>query len=312
MTPEHQPPILPAAVDRAPGSPTMQEAILRLQEFWAGRGALVMQPFNTEVGAGTANPATSLRVLGPEPWQVAYVEPSVRPDDARYGENPNRLQTHTQYQVILKPAPDNPQEIYLQSLEALGIDTRAHDIRFIEDNWASPALGAWGLGWEVWLNGMEVTQFTYFQEVGGLACRPVSGEITYGLERLAMYLQGKDSVYDLVWTPGVSYGDVYHQNEVEQSRYNFELADIDWLFRQFADYEAQAVRLLEQGLPLPGYELVMKCSHTFNLLDARGAISVTERAAYIARVRALARSVAKSYYEARERLGFPMLTAGEP
>jgi glycyl-tRNA synthetase alpha chain len=238
------------------------------------------------------------------------VQPSRRPKDGRYGENPNRLQHYYQYQVIMKPSPAAFQDLYLGSLQALGIDLQSNDIRFVEDDWESPTLGAWGLGWEVWLNGMEVTQFTYFQEVGGIPCRPVAGEVTYGLERLAMYLQGKDNLFDLVWTPGVTYGDVYHQNEVEQSRYNFEHSDPDWLFRQFADYERQAGRLLEAGLPLPGYELVMKCSHTFNLLDARGAISVTERAAYIGRVRALARAVAKAYYESRERLGFPMLTGG--
>ncbi len=293
-------------------TPSFQQIILSLQQYWDAQGCALLQPYDMEVGAGTFHTATFLRSIGPEPWNAAYVQPSRRPKDGRYGDNPNRLQHYYQYQVIMKPSPTAFQEIYLGSLAALGIDLGRNDVRFVEDDWESPTLGAWGLGWEVWLNGMEVTQFTYFQEVGGLACRPVSGEITYGLERLAMYLQGKDRVYDLVWTPGVSYGDVYHQNEVEQSRYNFELADIDWLFRQFADYEAQAVRLLEQGLPLPGYELVMKCSHTFNLLDARGAISVTERAAYIARVRALARSVAKSYYEARERLGFPMLTADQP
>jgi len=293
-------------------TPSFQQIILGLQKYWDAQGCALLQPYDMEVGAGTFHTATFLRSIGPEPWNAAYVQPSRRPKDGRYGENPNRLQHYYQYQVIMKPSPAAFQDLYLGSLAALGIDLSRNDVRFVEDDWESPTLGAWGLGWEVWLNGMEVTQFTYFQEVGGLACRPVSGEITYGLERLAMYLQGKDSVYDLVWTPGVSYGDVYHQNEVEQSRYNFELADTDWLFRQFADYEAQAVRLLEQGLPLPGYELVMKCSHTFNLLDARGAISVTERAAYIARVRALARMVAKSYYEARERLGFPMLTAGEP
>jgi glycyl-tRNA synthetase alpha chain len=290
-------------------TPSFQQIILSLQQYWDAQGCALLQPYDMEVGAGTFHTATFLRSIGPEPWNAAYVQPSRRPKDGRYGDNPNRLQHYYQYQVIMKPSPAAFQDLYLGSLTALGIDLGRNDVRFVEDDWESPTLGAWGLGWEVWLNGMEVTQFTYFQEVGGLTCRPVSGEITYGLERLAMYLQGKDSVYDLVWTPGVSYGDVYHQNEVEQSRYNFELADSDWLFRQFSDYEAQAVRLLEQGLSLPGYELVMKCSHTFNLLDARGAISVTERAAYIARVRALARAVAKSYYEARERLGFPMLTA---
>ena len=288
-------------------APSFQQIVLRLQQYWDAQGCALLQPYDMEVGAGTFHTATFLRAIGPEPWNAAYVQPSRRPKDGRYGENPNRLQHYYQYQVIMKPSPAAFQDLYLGSLQALGIDLARNDVRFVEDDWESPTLGAWGLGWEVWLNGMEVTQFTYFQEVGGLACRPVSGEITYGLERLALYLQGKNSVYDLVWTPGMSYGDVYHQNEVEQSRYNFELADADWLFRHFADCEAQAGRLLAQELPLPAYELVMKCSHTFNLLDARGAISVTERAAYIGRVRALARAVAKSYYEARERLGFPML-----
>jgi glycyl-tRNA synthetase alpha chain len=260
-----------------------------------------------EVGAGTSHTATFLRALGPEPWNAAYVQPSRRPKDGRYGENPNRLQHYYQFQVVLKPSPDNIQELYLASLQALGVDTQKNDIRFVEDDWENPTLGAWGLGWEVWLNGMEVTQFTYFQEVGGLICKPVLGEITYGLERLAMYLQGKDNLFDLVWTPGVSYGDVYHQNEVEQSRYNFELSDANWLFDQFKNYEQQASRIIEAGLPLPAYELALKCSHTFNLLDARGAISVTERAAYIGRIRTLARQVAQAYYQSREALGFPML-----
>jgi glycyl-tRNA synthetase alpha chain len=260
-----------------------------------------------EVGAGTFHTATFLRALGPEPWNAAYVQPSRRPKDGRYGDNPNRLQHYYQYQVALKPSPLNIQDLYLGSLQELGIDPKSNDIRFVEDDWESPTLGAWGLGWEVWLNGMEVTQFTYFQEVGGIACKPVLGEITYGLERLTMYLQGKENVFDLVWTPGVTYGDVYHQNEVEQSKYNFELSNIEILFRHFNEYEAEAKRLIEAGVPLPGYEMVMKCSHTFNLLDARGAISVTERAAYIGRVRALARLVAKAYYESREALGFPML-----
>ncbi|RPI40654.1 MAG: glycine--tRNA ligase subunit alpha [Betaproteobacteria bacterium] len=286
---------------------SFQQLILTLEHYWDRQGCALLQPYDMEVGAGTFHTATFLRAIGPEPWNAAYVQPSRRPKDGRYGENPNRLQHYYQYQVIMKPSPAAFQDLYLGSLAALGIDLQRNDVRFVEDDWESPTLGAWGLGWEVWLNGMEVTQFTYFQEVGGLACRPVAGEITYGLERLAMYLQGKDSIFDLVWTPGVSYGDVYHQNEVEQSRYNFELSDTAWLFRQFADYEAQAARLIEHGMPLPGYELVMKCSHTFNLLDARGAISVTERAAYIGRVRTLARAVAKSYYESRERLGFPML-----
>jgi glycyl-tRNA synthetase alpha chain len=286
---------------------TFQQIILALERYWDRQGCALLQPYDMEVGAGTFHTATFLRAIGPEPWNAGYVQPSRRPKDGRYGDNPNRLQHYYQYQVIMKPSPAAFQDLYLGSLEALGIDLTTNDIRFVEDDWESPTLGAWGLGWEVWLNGMEVTQFTYFQEVGGIACRPVAGEITYGLERLAMYLQGKDNIFDLVWTQGVTYRDVYHQNEVEQSRYNFELADTDWLFRQFTDYEREAGRLLAEGLPLPGYEMVMKCSHTFNLLDARGAISVTERAAYIGRVRTLARAVAKSYYESRERLGFPML-----
>ena len=287
-------------------APSFQEIILRLQKFWGEHGCVLLQPYDIEVGAGTFHTATFLRALGPEPWNAAYVQPSRRPKDGRYGENPNRLQHYYQYQVVLKPSPANIQELYLDSLRALGINTAEHDIRFVEDDWESPTLGAWGLGWEVWLNGMEVTQFTYFQEVGSLVCRPVLGEITYGIERLAMYLQGVENVFDLVWTPGVTYGDVYHQNEVEQSKYNFEHADVDWLFAQFSKFESEARRLMQLGLPLPGYEMVMKCSHTFNLLDARGAISVTERAAYIGRVRALAREVAQAYYESRERLGFPM------
>jgi glycyl-tRNA synthetase alpha chain len=260
-----------------------------------------------EVGAGTFHTATFLRALGPEPWRAAYVQPSRRPKDGRYGENPNRLQHYYQYQVALKPSPDNIQDLYLDSLRELGIDLRSNDIRFVEDDWESPTLGAWGLGWEVWLNGMEVTQFTYFQEVGSLVCKPVLGEITYGLERLTMYLQGRDNVFDLTWVDGVSYGDVYHQNEVEQSTYNFEQANVQMLFEHFNQFEHEARRLTESGLPLPGYEMVMKCSHTFNLLDARGAISTTERAAYIGRVRALARLVAQAYYDSREKLGFPML-----
>jgi len=289
------------------GMLTFQQIILRLQEYWGQHGCALLQPYDMEVGAGTFHTATFLRAIGPEPWNAAYVQPSRRPKDGRYGDNPNRLQHYYQYQVIMKPSPVDFQDLYLGSLAALGIEARTNDIRFVEDDWESPTLGAWGLGWEVWLNGMEVSQFTYFQEVGGLACKPVSGEITYGLERLAMYLQGKDSVYDLTWTDGVSYGDVYHQNEVEQSKYNFERSDAQWLTRQFGDFETQARALLDAGLALPGYEMVMKCSHTFNLLDARGAISVTERAAYIARVRALARQVAQAYYQSREALGFPML-----
>jgi glycyl-tRNA synthetase alpha chain len=286
---------------------TFQQLILQLNAFWDRQGCVLLQPYDMEVGAGTFHTATFLRAIGPEPWNAAYVQPSRRPKDGRYGENPNRLQHYYQYQVVLKPSPLEIQERYLESLKSLGIDPREHDIRFVEDDWESPTLGAWGLGWEVWLDGMEVTQFTYFQEVGSLACKPVLGEITYGLERLAMHLQGKESVYDLVWTPGVTYGDVYHQNEVEQSRYNFELSNTEVLFRHFAEYEVEAKRLMEAQCVLPAYEMVMKCSHTFNLLDARGAISVTERAAYIGRVRALARAVAQAYYESRERLGFPML-----
>ena len=278
-----------------------------LNAFWDRQGCALLQPYDMEVGAGTFHTATFLRAIGPEPWNAAYVQPSRRPKDGRYGDNPNRLQHYYQYQVVLKPSPSNIQELYLDSLKELGVNPLEHDIRFVEDDWESPTLGAWGLGWEVWLDGMEVTQFTYFQEVGGLACKPVLGEITYGLERLAMYLQGKDSVFDLVWTPGVTYRDVYHQNEVEQSKYNFELSNTDMLFRHFGEYESEAKRLIGEQCVLPGYEMVMKASHTFNLLDARGAISVTERAAYIGRVRTLARAVAEAYYASRERLGFPML-----
>jgi glycyl-tRNA synthetase alpha chain len=288
---------------------TFQEIILALQTFWSRRGCVLLQPYDLEVGAGTFHTATFLRAIGPEPWNAAYVQPSRRPKDGRYGDNPNRLQHYYQYQVVLKPSPDDIQDLYLDSLRALGIDTSVHDIRFVEDDWESPTLGAWGLGWEVWLNGMEVTQFTYFQEVGSLQCKPVLGEITYGLERLAMYLQGVENVFDLVWTPGVTYGDVFHQNEVEQSKYNFEESNAPWLLRLFGEFESEAKRLLDAGLPLPGYEMVMKCSHTFNLLDARGAISTTERASYIGRVRALARQVAQAYLASREALGFPMLKA---
>jgi glycyl-tRNA synthetase alpha chain len=284
-----------------------QDVILTLQRYWGRQGCALLQPYDMEVGAGTFHTATFLRALGPEPWRAAYVQPSRRPKDGRYGENPNRLQHYYQYQVVLKPSPPDIQDLYLQSLRELGIDPRKNDIRFVEDDWESPTLGAWGLGWEVWLNGMEVTQFTYFQEVGSLVCRPVLGEITYGLERLAMYLQGVNNVYDLTWVDGVTYGDVYHQNEVEQSKYNFEHSNTQMLFEHFNQFEREAKRLIEAGLPLPGYEMVMKCSHTFNLLDARGAISTTERAAYIGRVRALARLVAQAYYDSREALGFPML-----
>lgn len=290
---------------------SFQNFILKLQDYWAGQGCVLVQPLDLEVGAGTFHPATFLRSIGPEPWNAAYVQPCRRPTDGRYGENPNRLQHYYQYQVVLKPSPDNIQELYLGSLEAVGLDPKVHDIRFVEDNWESPTLGAWGLGWEVWLNGMEVTQFTYFQQAGGLECRPVTGEITYGLERLAMYLQGVDSVFDLVWTDAgdriVTYGEVFHQNEVEMSRYNFEEADVDALFGWFDRCEQEARRLVEKQLPLPAYDQVLKASHTFNLLDARRAISVTERQRYILRVRDLARRVAELYYQRREALGFPGL-----
>ncbi len=283
-----------------------------LQRFWAERGCIILQPYDMEVGAGTFHPATFLRSIGPEPWKSAYVQPSRRPTDGRYGENPNRLQHYYQFQVVLKPSPLEIQEIYLDSLRALGIDPLVHDIRFVEDNWESPTLGAWGLGWEIWLNGMEVTQFTYFQQVGGLDCRPVTGEITYGMERIAMYLQGVESVFDLVWTHSgaqeITYGDVFHQNEVEQSAYNFEHADTDALFHQFDVCERESHKLIGLDLPLPAYEQVLKASHTFNLLDARSAISVTERQRYILRVRALARDVAQAYFSRREALGFPMLS----
>jgi glycyl-tRNA synthetase, tetrameric type, alpha subunit len=290
---------------------TFQGLILALQEYWAEQGCVILQPYDMEVGAGTFHPATFLRAIGPEPWSAAYVQPSRRPADGRYGENPNRLQHYYQFQVVIKPSPLDIQELYLGSLRMLGLDPLVHDIRFVEDNWESPTLGAWGLGWEIWLNGMEVTQFTYFQQVGGLECRPVTGEITYGLERIAMYLQGVESVFDLVWTDGplgkVTYGDVFHQNEVEMSAFNFEHADVDTLFQHFDFYEGQSQSLIDKGLPLPAYEMVLKTSHTFNLLDARKAISVTERQRYILRVRQLARAVAQAYYDRREALGFPML-----
>jgi len=299
----------------SPGVSTFQGLIFTLQRYWADQGCVILQPYDMEMGAGTFHPATFLRAIGPEPWNAAYVQPSRRPTDGRYGENPNRLQHYYQFQVVLKPSPLDIQDLYLGSLRMLGIDPLVHDIRFVEDNWESPTLGAWGLGWEVWLNGMEVTQFTYFQQVGGLDCRPVTGEITYGLERIAMYLQGVESVFDLVWTQGpqgpVSYGDVFHQNEVEQSAYNFEHADIETLFHWFDTCETESLRLIEAGLPLPAYEQMLKTSHTFNLLDARHAISVTERQRYILRVRALARAVAEAYYARRETLGFPMLNAAE-
>jgi len=290
---------------------TFQGLIFALQDYWAQQGCVILQPYDMEVGAGTFHPATFLRAIGPEPWSAAYVQPSRRPTDGRYGENPNRLQHYYQFQVVIKPSPLDIQELYLGSLRMLGFDTLVHDIRFVEDNWESPTLGAWGLGWEVWLNGMEVTQFTYFQQVGGLDCKPVTGEITYGLERIAMYLQGVKSVFDLTWTDGplgkISYGDVFHQNEVEMSAYNFEHAHVENLFHQFDVCEQQSQNLIAAGLPLPAYEMVLKASHYFNLLDARHAISVTERQRYILRVRALSRAVAQAFYDAREALGFPML-----
>jgi len=292
---------------------TFQNLILSLQRYWADQGCVVLQPFDAPMGAGTFHPATFLRSIGPEPWRAAYVQPSRRPTDGRYGENPFRLQHYYQFQVVLKPSPDDIQDLYLGSLRSLGIDTEVHDVRFVEDNWESPTLGAWGLGWEVWLNGMEVTQFTYFQQTGGLDCKPVTGEITYGLERIAMYLQDVESVFDLVWTEGggnnggrVTYGDVFHQNEVEMSTYNFEQADTEILFKLFDDCESESQRLIELGLPLPAYELVLKASHAFNLLDARHAISVTERQRFILRVRTLSRAVAQAYYDSREVLGFPI------
>ena len=290
---------------------TFQGLILALQQYWAEKGCVILQPYDMEMGAGTFHPATFLRAIGPEPWATAYVQPCRRPTDGRYGENPNRLQHYYQFQVAIKPSPLDIQELYLDSLKMLGIDPLIHDIRFVEDNWESPTLGAWGLGWEVWLNGMEVTQFTYFQQVGGLECKPITGEITYGLERIAMYLQGVNSIYDLIWTDGpqgkVTYGDVFHQNEVEQSTYNFEHANVEELFKQFDLCEAESQKLNEAGLPLPAYEQMLQASHTFNLLDARRAISVTERQRYILRVRALSRAVAEAYYEKRESLGFPLV-----
>ncbi|MGC8703124.1 MAG: glycine--tRNA ligase subunit alpha [Thiomonas sp.] len=293
---------------------TFQDIILTLQTYWANQGCAILQPYDMEVGAGTSHTATFLRAIGPEPWRTAYVQPSRRPKDGRYGDNPNRLQHYYQFQVVLKPAPGNILELYLGSLQALGFDLKTNDIRFVEDDWENPTLGAWGLGWEVWLNGMEVTQFTYFQQVGGIDCKPLTGEITYGLERLAMYLQGVQSVYDLVWTETevagnrtlLKYGDVFHQNEVEQSTYNFEHSDVEFLLHAFAAHERQAKALMAAQLALPAYEQVLKCAHSFNLLDARGAISVTERAAYIGRIRNLARGVAQEYLDSRARLGFPL------
>ncbi len=284
-----------------------QEIILGLQKYWSQQGCIIQQPYDIEKGAGTMNPATFLRALGPEPWNVAYVEPSRRPTDGRYGENPNRLQHYYQYQVILKPSPDDVIEIYLDSLKELGIDPKKHDIRLVEDNWESPTLGAWGLGWEIWLDGMEITQFTYFQQCGGFDCNPVCAEITYGIERIAMYIQNKESVYDVEWVNGISYGDVHHQNEVDYSYYNFEAADIESLTTMFNICEKEAARIAEMNLVQPAYDYVLKCSHLFNLLDARGAISVTERTGYITRVRNIARIVAREYLKQRKRLGYPLL-----
>jgi glycyl-tRNA synthetase alpha chain len=290
---------------------TFQDLILRLQQYWAGQGCVLMQPYDLEVGAGTFHVATFLRAVGPEPWRAAYVQPSRRPTDGRYGDNPFRLQHYYQFQVVMKPSPEDFVERYLGSLAAVGLDPLVQDVRLVEDNWESPTLGAWGLGWEIWVNGMEVSQFTYFQQVGGQDCRPVMGEITYGLERLAMYLQGTESIYDLVWSESehgrITYGDVYHQNEVEQSRYNFELADTTELLRQFDALESECGRLLAEQCALPAYEQMLRASHTFNLLDARRAISVTERQRYILRVRTLARGVAEAYLRSREALGFPLL-----
>ncbi len=291
---------------------TFQELILALQRFYAEQGCVIQQPYDVEVGAGTMNPATFLRVLGPEPWNVAYVESTRRPADGRYGENPNRLQHYYQYQVIMKPSPDNIQEIYLDSLRSLGIDPLRHDIRFVEDDWESPTLGAWGLGWEVWLDGLEITQFTYFQQAGGVDLKPVSAELTYGIERIAMFLQGVDSVYDLTWVKGVTYGDIHHKSEVEWSVHNFEEADVALQFQLFDQYEREGLRLIEKGLVLPAYDYCLKSSHTFNLLDARGAIGVTERTSFIGRVRNLARRCAEAYLKQREDVGFPLMKAWQP
>ena len=288
-----------------------QDMIFALKNFWSSQGCIIYEPYDVEKGAGTMNPATFLRTIGPEPWNVAYVEPSRRPDDGRYGDNPNRLFQHHQFQVIMKPSPDNIQETYLESLKELGINPEEHDIRFVEDNWESPTLGAWGIGWEVWLDGMEITQFTYFQQIGGIDTHPVSVEITYGLERIVMYIQQKDNVYDLVWTDGVTYGDIWHENEYEQSVYSYELSDHDMLFKLFDMYEAEATRIIKLGYVLPAYDYVLKSSHTFNLLDAAGAISLSERTEYIARVRKLSRMCAKAYLKMRKDLGFPMLKGKE-
>ncbi len=299
--------------DKAPAFASFQDLILALQQYWAERGCVIAQPYDMPMGAGTFHPSTFLRAVGPEPWSSAYVQPCRRPTDGRYGDNPFRLQHYYQYQVVIKPSPPDLQSLYLDSLRAIGIDTRVHDVRFVEDNWESPTLGAWGLGWEVWLNGMEVTQFTYFQQVGGLECRPVTGELTYGLERLAMYLQNVESIFDIVWTDGplgrITYRDVYHQNEVEQSRYNFEQADTGALFAAFDQAESEARRLIDASLALPAYEQMLTASHTFNLLDARQAISVSERQRFILRVRDMSRAIAESYLASREALGFPMLSS---
>lgn len=286
---------------------TFQNLILALQNYWAEQGCIIQQPYDIEKGAGTFNPATFLRALGPEPWNVAYVEPSRRPTDGRYGENPNRLQHYYQFQVLLKPSPQNIQDLYLDSLKSFGVDPLAHDIRFVEDDWESPTLGAWGLGWEVWLDGMEITQFTYFQQCGGFELKPIPGEITYGIERIAMYLQGVDNVYDLEWVDGIKYGDIHHQTEVQFSHYNFEEADTDMLFQLFDMYEKESLQLVAKDLVFPAYDFVLKCSHAFNLLDARNAISVTERAGYIGRVRTMSKLCAAAYIDQREKLGHPLL-----
>ena len=283
-----------------------QEIIFKLQEYWSKQGCAIIQPYDMEVGAGTSHTATFLKSIGPEPWKAAYVQPSRRPKDGRYGENPNRLQHYYQFQVALKPAPENIVDLYMSSIKSLGIDLNKNDIRLVEDNWENPTLGAWGLGWEVWLNGMEITQFTYFQQVGGITCKPITGEITYGLERLAMYIQNVDSVYDIQWTDGISYGDVFLQNEKEQSSYNFKFSDSEFLFKAFASHAKQANKLVNENLALPAYEQVLKAAHTFNLLDARGVISVTERADYIGKIRDISRNVANAYLMSRKKLGFPM------
>ncbi len=294
---------------RANSALTFQELILGLERFFADKGCVIQQPYDVEVGAGTSNPATFLRVLGPEPWNVAYVEPSRRPTDGRYGDNPNRLQHYYQYQVIMKPSPDDIQEIYLDSLRSVGINPLKHDIRFVEDDWESPTLGAWGLGWEVWLDGLEITQFTYFQQAGGIDLKPISAELTYGIERIAMFLQGVDSVYDLTWVKGVTYGDVHHKGEVEWSIHNFEEADVALQLQLFDQYEKESLRLIGKGLVLPAYDYCLKCSHTFNILDARGAIGVTERTSFIGRVRNLARRSAEAFLKQREEMGFPLMKA---